>query len=479
VRVSVAELRRALGPSAMALWQQLSAAADRRRTVRLTRAEMAARSGLSTKQVRAGLTRLRSVRLITRAASRRDPSRTVRGRLIAGDAANVPPDVWRLLRESSGWGGRRDGAGRRRSERSVRASKESSGPYRKNQVGHRGQLTAEDSSEIAPGDGSEIKWALKGPRNSSGPYNGIQVGPSKQGSSPVGGIDQDRSSLARFARSFDGARAGARPSLLTCGVGPESVSDAVGTAVSDDPDVQSECGGGESDVRSLKELLRLDVVPRLLLADGRRAELAIRTPHPPAADAGLEDAAVLAHVARLWRGATRFVSGSSDMRMNGVAAGGRSRLTSTVVGWWRACADKEVAPAAWLVWELCYWRDRHSGRKVQIPGVMSAGRVGDGRVRRLFRISGTSLGGRIRYDPVGLELSRRVQRVERELGRLVAERLGRVTDADVAEIVAVQFPRGASNAAQVLADVHDRCSAESARLSADAARGSFIWADEQ
>lgn len=243
-------------------------------------------------------------------------------------------------------------------------------------------------------------------------------------------------------------------------------------------DASAESWGGRPP-RGVAELLRLPGVPGLHLEDGRRAELAVRSPFPPEAKAVAAET-VLDLVARLFRETTSVVFGCRDLRMNGVASSrGKSKLVDPVLEWWRACGEKDVRPAEWLLWELEGWRDRHPGKKVQIAGVCSSRRVRDKKIRRFFRLGGPRLGGRVTFDPVGRAYAQKVQALERAVDRLVVSKLGRVTDEEVLEAVREIFPRGADNAAEILVEVHRRTTAESTRLAELADLGSFVWRDEQ
>lgn len=473
MKLRLDELRRALGASAFELWQRLAAAADRRGVVRMTRSEMG-RNGdgfaeLTDRQVAKALLRLRAAGLVSNVASRWDASRTVAGRALSAETADVPPATWRWTRGTAGWGGRRPGAGRARGGRPPREPEESSGTATPNQAGPLPGATMQDDSGSRGGDRDPSRSLLKPPRKSRGTAIQNQEGPQphRLGSDPKKILSPSLRSVDRMP-----ARGGAGLDLDLPGEGerPALLVDLGDGA----PELEDGCPP-----RGVAELLRLPGVPGMHLEDGRRAELAIRSPFAPEAKV-LDAGVVLDHVARLFRETTEVVFGERDLRMNGVASSrGKSKLADPVLEWWRACAEKDVRPAEWLLWELEGWRDRHPGTKVQIVGVLSSRRVRDGKIRRFFRLGGPRLGGRVAFDPVGRAYAQKVQALERAVDRLVVAKLGRVSDEEVLEAVREIFPRGADNAAEILVEVHRRTTAETTRLAELADLGSFVWRDEQ
>lgn len=476
MRVPLDELRRGLGAPAFELWVRLRAAADRRGLVKLSRSEMMNGTGVSEASVKRSLERLRKAGLVSAAASRKDPTRQVLGRKVSTDRADVPAEAWRFVRSSPGRGGRRRGAGRpsRNGEKSNRAES-------RNQTGPRMEPTLRDDAENGSSRAEVSRPALKNGEKSNRAEKRNQTGPSQYNR----GIYPDPT-LSPSLRSVDSVPArgcaGARSySTDDAGeVAPELLPELADADVLSLEAAVRALGLEDVPPRTLPELLRLEGVPKLLLRDGRRAELGVRSPAAPEAVASRPPAEVLAHLARLWRETTAFVFGEGDLRMNGVAASkGGSKLAKGVLAWWRACDEKDVRPAEWLLWELEGWRKRHPTKKVQIPGVMSEKRVRDGKIRRIFRISSRRFGGRVAFDDVGRAYLRKTQVLERRLDRLVAERLCRVTDDEVLEAVREIFPKGAENAATILEDIHSRTTAETTRLADLAALGSFVWADEQ
>lgn len=233
-------------------------------------------------------------------------------------------------------------------------------------------------------------------------------------------------------------------------------------------------------MRSVEEVLALPFVPRLRLPDGKQAKLGVQLPWAPEADTSLPDKVVCERVAQLWCETHEVVFGRPDHRLRNAGKKGAKKQRELVLAWWEACALKNVRPAEWMLWALEGWKATHGMQKPAQPtGILSASRVLDGKKRRMFRVTAKELGGTIQYDEVGEALMRRVMLLQRRLELLVVRQRGLVSDDDVREIVAEVFPRGADNAAEILADVHQRCQSESMDLLRRAKLGSFVWPTEQ
>lgn len=156
-------------------------------------------------------------------------------------------------------------------------------------------------------------------------------------------------------------------------------------------------------------------------------------------------------------------------------------MRSIVLDWWRACATASktpVRPAEWIWWAVSGWR-RQGGRSKPppIPAIFSPQRVLDGKKRRIFRLTMTSLGGGVVMDSEGKAYAERHMGMSREMTALVLRTGGEVLDEHVRLVVTRWFPRGVKNAATVLKRVHTRCVTRSSELTQDAVEGKFIWTD--
>lgn len=214
-------------------------------------------------------------------------------------------------------------------------------------------------------------------------------------------------------------------------------------------------------------------MPSPRLPSGHAPELGVRVPGPPAATE-LPDAEVCRHLGTLFREARKVLDRTDDKRAASLGKG-HGGLRQVALGFWAACREHDVAPAAWLVWSLTWWRETKSGQP-PVRLMLSADRVRKGTTRRLFRLKEPRLGGELEYDPVGQQLLQRHAELARLLGQLVACTAGHATDEQVLAVVLHVFPKGAANASSLLAEVHERCSHENARLRGEAAMGRYIWA---
>lgn len=483
MKIHAAELRRRLGSTAFALWLRLlEVRVDGK--VSASRDDMVA-WGFTPKQVRAGLRRLQAAGLVSRPSGRAS-SRDVFGEL-RDAAAKVPTETAAWVDAASSWGGARSGAGRRGLAESRR------GVYSHNQVGSQSSVVdplEKDGPNVRDGG---IKWVHNGVATGSCPESLRELAPVAVGI--VDPLEFGNEDVARASRSQLGSFASDRSTIrslrsLIVDVAPARrrarMRDAAGDAI------PRWSGGGVEEVnvnarsevairrRGLQEVLRLPIVPTDRLPNGERAELAVRSPEAPDADPTLSERDVLDRVDRLWRDVTAIVLGAPDMRMRGVSTGKGGRYRAAVLDWWAACAEHGVKPAEWLAWELRWWKsNRASGAELQLLGPMSAKRVRDGKVRRLFRISAPKFGGRVSFDRAGREFLTRLQLLTRRLDRLVVETAGLATDADVESVVRELFPRGVENASRIVEDVSAWCMTENVRLRDHALRGAFVWGNEQ
>jgi len=229
-------------------------------------------------------------------------------------------------------------------------------------------------------------------------------------------------------------------------------------------------------VRTAEEILALQFVPKLRLDNGTPPDLAVVEPEPVSASTTWADEDVFRHIGTMWSDVCEKLYGKKDPRLLGLSrTKKREKVRKRLRQWWDACAEKDVKPMEWVIWTVESWLRYKPGKRPEYWHELTAEKVLNGKIRRIFRLNAHHLGGRMTYNPRGRELLHRVTQTRREIKTLVLKNKGVVSDDQVNEIVLKYFPHGVTNAKKIMVDIHTTCTATSMDLLSRSKRGHYVW----
>jgi len=454
--VTLQELRRKLGCSALQVWQALLLLRSADNTIHATRAGLGHLRGfaeLPDSVVKDALSRLRTACLIQDIGWRvlrvpergRWVEREVFLRRVYGargqssgspvvEGAYVPREAAAALRTMAGWGGARPGAGRKPRGCSLR---------------------------LPPTGGAEVPQVL----NIQADAESFQEGPRAIQEPPIRppGADSstptDRTLLPSLERSESvptertPAREGARPHSLEEG--------RAGRAPAELPGLPWE---------AILRVAGRGVVPPF---PGQEVVAPAVVPDPPRLRPGLSERAAAMVLVRAYRGAieSRYGRGGTyrlppELKM---VEANLPLLTSAAA----LLAAEEIAPAAWAAWSVDIWRDYVASRSKnenppRLPFVFGAKRLEDPQVRGWFGKEGAALGGRVIFTPEHRALVLRWQRM-----RFDVMRRGAITPEELSAVASRWWPPGAYDAA--VRRARETASREERALRDRVERGEFLW----